>query len=110
MVSGDRAVSASAHHLTFLKVAASPITFLPSGLGSELRGLTVTTEQLGAALRLGELSDDELLGVLSGAFPLSGLDTENQFRRKRRSTHLNAHKDRYGNQCYGRVGYFVRYG
>ena len=32
------------------------------------------------------------------------------FRRSTRTTRLNKHKDRYGNQCYGRVGTFVRYG
>ena len=33
-----------------------------------------------------------------------------QFRRQSNSTRLNKHKDRYGNQCYGRAGYLVRYG
>jgi hypothetical protein len=33
-----------------------------------------------------------------------------QFRRQTNSTGLNTHKDRYGNQCHGRVGYLVRYG
>ena len=29
------------------------------------------------------------------------------FRRKSCSTRLNPHKDKYGNQCYGRIGYIV---
>jgi len=33
-----------------------------------------------------------------------------QFRRQTMTTQLNKHKDRYGNQCYGRAGFFVRYG
>lgn len=33
-----------------------------------------------------------------------------QFHRKTNTTRLNKHTDRYGNQCYGRTGYFVRYG
>jgi predicted nucleotidyltransferase component of viral defense system len=33
-----------------------------------------------------------------------------QFRRTTHVVRLNAHKDRYGNQCYGRVGHIVRYG
>ncbi len=30
-----------------------------------------------------------------------------RFRRKKYSTKLNPHKDRYGNQCYGRIGYML---
>ncbi len=33
-----------------------------------------------------------------------------RFKRKSHSTGLNPHKDKYGNQCYGRVGYLVDYG
>lgn len=33
-----------------------------------------------------------------------------QFTRTKMSTRLNRHMDRYGNQCYGRAGFFVRYG
>lgn len=33
-----------------------------------------------------------------------------EFRRTTSSTRLNKHKDRYGNQCYGRAGVMVRYG
>lgn len=33
-----------------------------------------------------------------------------EFRRKTHTTRLNKHKDRYGNQCYGRTGFMVRYG
>jgi hypothetical protein len=32
-----------------------------------------------------------------------------QFRRKTSSTRLNKHNDRYGNPCYGRTGFLVRY-
>lgn len=32
-----------------------------------------------------------------------------QFTRTKYSTRLNAHKDRYGNQCHGRMGHVVRY-
>lgn len=32
-----------------------------------------------------------------------------QFKRKSSSTRLNPHKDRYGNQCYGRAGFIVSY-
>jgi predicted nucleotidyltransferase component of viral defense system len=32
-----------------------------------------------------------------------------QFRRKTSSTRLNKHKDRYGNECYGRSGWIVSY-
>ena len=30
-----------------------------------------------------------------------------KFKRMRRSTRLNPHKDGYGNDCYGRTGYVV---
>lgn len=30
-----------------------------------------------------------------------------KFKRKRRSTRLNPHKDQYGNRCFGRVGHYV---
>ncbi len=30
-----------------------------------------------------------------------------RFKRKRRSTRLNEHKDKFGNRCYGREGYLV---
>jgi hypothetical protein len=30
-----------------------------------------------------------------------------RFPRKTYDTKLNEHKDRYGNRCYGRVGYIV---
>jgi predicted nucleotidyltransferase component of viral defense system len=33
-----------------------------------------------------------------------------QFTRTSYTVRLNAHKDRYGNRCYGRVGHLVRYG
>lgn len=33
-----------------------------------------------------------------------------QFKRKTSSTRLNKHKDRFGNQCYGRAGFIVRFG
>ncbi|MFK4086949.1 nucleotidyl transferase AbiEii/AbiGii toxin family protein [Kribbella sp. NPDC020789] len=33
-----------------------------------------------------------------------------QFTRTKSTTRLNAHKDRYGNQCFGRSGYIVRHG
>lgn len=33
-----------------------------------------------------------------------------QFRRTSGSTTMNKHKDRYGNQCYGRSGFIVQYG
>lgn len=33
-----------------------------------------------------------------------------QFRRTTNSTGMNKHKDPYGNQCYGRSGFIVRYG
>ncbi len=33
-----------------------------------------------------------------------------QFTRTTSSTGMNKHKDRYGNQCYGRTGFLVRYG
>jgi predicted nucleotidyltransferase component of viral defense system len=33
-----------------------------------------------------------------------------QFTRKTNSTSLNAHKDQFGNQCYGRAGFLLRYG
>ncbi len=32
-----------------------------------------------------------------------------QFTRTTSSTAMNKHKDRYGNQCYGRTGFLVRY-
>ncbi|MGB8360857.1 MAG: nucleotidyl transferase AbiEii/AbiGii toxin family protein, partial [Acidimicrobiia bacterium] len=32
-----------------------------------------------------------------------------QFRRKTSSTRLNKHKDRYGNECYGRAGWIANY-
>jgi predicted nucleotidyltransferase component of viral defense system len=32
-----------------------------------------------------------------------------QFTRTTNNTRMNKHKDPYGNQCYGRSGYFVRY-
>ena len=32
---------------------------------------------------------------------------DKRFRRKKSGTRLNKHKDRYGNQCYGRTGYVV---
>lgn len=35
---------------------------------------------------------------------------EKQFSRTTSSTRVNKHKDRYGNQCYGRSGFIVRYG
>lgn len=33
-----------------------------------------------------------------------------QFTRTKYSTRLNAHKDRYGNQCHGRIGHVARHG
>ena len=30
-----------------------------------------------------------------------------RFKRRTYDTKLNEHKDRYGNRCYGRVGYIV---
>jgi len=33
-----------------------------------------------------------------------------QFTRTTSSTRMNKHKDQYGNQCYGRSGFVVRYG
>ena len=30
-----------------------------------------------------------------------------RFKRSKYDTRLNEHKDRYGNRCYGRVGYMV---
>jgi predicted nucleotidyltransferase component of viral defense system len=33
-----------------------------------------------------------------------------QFIRTTNTPRMNKHKDRYGNQCYGRSGFFVRYG
>jgi hypothetical protein len=32
---------------------------------------------------------------------------QKRFKRSRYDTKLNEHKDRYGNRCYGRVGYMV---
>jgi predicted nucleotidyltransferase component of viral defense system len=32
-----------------------------------------------------------------------------EFRRKKRSTRMNKHKDAYGNECYGRSGFIVDY-
>ena len=30
-----------------------------------------------------------------------------KFRRKKQNSQLNKHKDKYGNQCFGRIGYFI---
>jgi hypothetical protein len=33
-----------------------------------------------------------------------------QFKRRTSDTHLNEHKDRFGNRCYGRTGFIASIG
>lgn len=43
----------------------------------------------------------------AGLYVIQCVACNKQFKRKKYSTRTNKHKDKYGNQCFGRSGYEV---